>query len=69
MNNFKAKLLERGYPGNLIENTPSEVIFEDRGRVLLPKEKRKQTNFAFLTQYQPSVPNTKQTILDKWHFK
>ena len=39
MNNFKAKLHERGYPENFTEKALSEVKFEDRGRALLQKGK------------------------------
>ena len=68
MNNFKAKLLERGYPGNFMEKTLAEVNFEDRGRALLQNEKEKKNkSVPFVTQYQPSVPNLKKILLDKWH--
>ena len=67
INNFKAKLLERGYPGNFIKKTLSEVNFEDRGRALLQNEKENKRILPFVTQYQPSVPNLKQILLDKWH--
>ena len=67
INNFKAKLLERGYPGKFIKKTLSEVNFEDRGRALLQNEKENKRILPFVTQYQPSVPNLKQILLDKWH--
>ena len=66
-NNFKAKLLERGYPENFIKNILSEVNFEDRGKALLQKEKENERILPFVTQYQPSVPNLKQILLNKWH--
>ena len=43
-NNFKAKLLKRGYPEK--KYILSEVNLEDRGKALLQKEK--QTNESFL---------------------
>ena len=55
--NFKEKLLDRGYPENLIQRTISEVNFEDRKQPILP----------FVTQFQPSVPNLKQILMSKWH--
>ena len=66
-NNFKAKLLERGYSENFIKNILSEVNFEDRGKALLQKEKENKGILPFVTQYQPSVPNLKQILLNKWH--
>ena len=67
LSSFVAKLLERGYPGNFIKKTLSEVNFEDRGRALLQNEKENKRISHFVTQYQPSVPNLKQILLDKWH--
>ena len=67
INNFKAKLLERGYPGNFIKKTLSEVNFENRGRALLQNEKENKRILPFVTQYQPSVPNLKQILLDKFN--
>ena len=58
MNNFKANHLEKGQ---------SEANFEDRRRALLQKEKENKRMLPFVTQYQPSVPNLKQILLDKWH--
>ena len=66
-NNFKAKLLERGYPENFIKNILSEVNFEDRGKALQQKDKENKRILPFVTQYQPSVPNLKQILLNKWH--
>ena len=37
--NFKTHLLERGYPGNVIQTTLSEVTFEDTNQVLQRKKK------------------------------
>ena len=55
--NFKAHLLQRGYPEDLINTTISEVNFKDRKLRILP----------FVIQYQPSVPNLKQILMRDWH--
>jgi len=67
--NFKKQLQERGYPERFIRNTLSQVNFEDRKASPPTKTQGKETNlgFQFVTQYQPSVPNLKQIIMNKWH--
>ena len=65
--NFKKQLQERGYPESFIQNTLSEVNFEDRKLVLQQKRRENKRILPFVTQYQPSVPNLKQIIMNKWH--
>ena len=65
--NFKAHLLQRGYPEDLINTTLSEVNFKDRKRAFQQKPKTNQRISPFVTQYQPSVPNLKQILMKNWH--
>ena len=65
--NFKAHLLQRGYPEDLIKTTLSEVNFKDRKLALQQKPKTNQRILPFVTQYQPSVPNLKQILMKNWH--
>ena len=65
--NFKKQLQERGYPESFIQNTLSEVNFEDRKLALQQKRRENKRILPFVTQYQPSVPNLKQIIMNKWH--
>ena len=65
--NFKAHLLQRGYPEDLINTTLSEVNFKDRKLALQQKPKTNQRILPFVTQYQPSVPNLKQILMKNWH--
>ena len=65
--NFKAHLLQRGYPEDLINTTLSEVNFKDRKLALQQKPKTNQRILPFVTQYQPSVPNLKQILIKNWH--
>ena len=65
--NFKKQLQERGYPERFIQNTLSEVNFEDRKLALQQKRGENKRILPFVTQYQPSVPNLKQIIMNKWH--
>ena len=64
--NFKAHLLQRGYPEDLINTTLSEVNFKDRKLALQQKPKTNQRILPFVTQYQSSVPNLKQILMKKW---
>ena len=65
--NFKAHLLRRGYPEDLINTTFSEVNFKHRKLALQQKPKTNQRILPFVTQYQPSVPNLKQILMKNWH--
>ena len=65
--NFKAHLLQRGFPEDLINTTLSEVNFKDRKLALQQKPKTNQRILPFVTQYQPSVPNLKQILMKNWH--
>ena len=62
--NFKKQLQERGYPESFIQNTLSEVNFEDRKLALQQKRRENKRILPFVTQYQPSVPNLKQIIMN-----
>ena len=71
---FKKHLMERGYPQNFINNTLSEVKFQERTQALLQRNKRKKTNLSLRNTIPPSssksqrnlneevVPNTATTI-------
>ena len=65
---FKAHLLQRGYPEDLINTTLPEVNFKDRKLALQQKPKTNLRILPFVTQYQPSVPNVKQILMKNWHF-
>ena len=60
-------MLDRGYPENLIQTTLSQVNFEDRKLALQPTKKENKRILPFVTQYQPSVPNLKQILIEHWH--
>ena len=64
---FKRNLIERGYPEILIQETLSEVKFENRNAALTQKPKENKRILPFVTQYQPSVPNLKQILMKNWH--
>ena len=64
---FKKHLLERGYPQNLINNTLSEVKFQERTEALLQRNKTKKRILPFITQYHPAVPNLKEILTRKWY--
>ena len=65
--NFKAHLLQRGYPKDLINTTLSEVNFKDRKLALQQKPKTNQRILPFVTKYQPSVQILKEILMKNWH--
>ena len=64
---FKSRLLARGYPKNLIETLLSDIKFTERESALQQKYENQKEIFPFVTQYQPSVPNLKHVLMQKWH--
>ena len=68
INNFKERLIERGYPKNFVENVLSEVRYEEREQSLTKKQKEPKRILPFVTQFHPAVPNLKQILMSKWHF-
>ena len=64
---FKRNLIERGYPEMLIQETFSEVKFENRNAALTQKPKENKRILPFVTQYKPSVPNLKQILMKNGH--
>ena len=64
---FKPRLRARGYPNNLIDKTLSEVKFSDRKKALKGNTRVQKEILPFVTQYNPSVPNLKHILMEKWH--
>ena len=64
---FKKHLLERGYPRNLINNTPSEVKFQERTQALLQRNKTKKTNLALHNTIPPSSYKSQKILTGKWY--
>ena len=64
---FKRKLRAMGYPDNLSDNILSEVKFSKGSSVLQNKQKKHKRILPFVTEYRPSVPNLKNTLMAKWH--
>ena len=58
---FESRLIERGYPKNLVQRTLSEVIFENRKQALQQKPHTNKTILPFVTQCHPSVVLTQLT--------
>ena len=63
----KSRLCDRGYPDNLIENTLSEIIFNERMSALQNRQKTQKRILPFVTEYHPSVPCLKSIVMSKWH--
>ena len=58
----------RGYPDNLVNKALVEVKFTNRKSALQQKPQKVQNGLMrFVTQYNPSVPNLKNILMNKWH--
>ena len=62
---FEKHLMERGYPQNFINNTLSEVKFQERTQDLISRNKKKVRILPCVTQYHPAVPNLKEILTRK----
>ena len=67
INNFKTRLISRGYPEQIVETILSEVKYEDRKEFLKKKMRTQKRLLPFVTQFQPSLPNLKSILMDKLH--
>ena len=59
--------MERGYPKHFMNNTLSEVKFQERTQALLQRNKTKKRILPVATQYHPAVPNLKEILMRTWH--
>ena len=48
-------------------DTPFRCKFTERESALRKKNGNPKELFPFVTQYQPSVPNLKNALMEKWH--
>ena len=65
--NFKTRLILRGYSEQKVDNMLSEVKHEDRTEALKQKLRSHKKILTFVTQFQPSLPHLKNILMDKWH--
>ena len=65
--NFRSNLRVRGYPEKLVNKVLAEVEFKNRKSALQQKPKLQKRLLPFVTQYNPSVPNLKNILMNKWH--
>ena len=66
--NFRSHSRVRGYPDNLVNKVLVEVKFTDRKSALQQKPQKVQNGLMlFVTQYNPSAPNLKNILMNKWH--
>ena len=66
INNFKKRLLERGYKETQIEETLAEVKFEGRSASLKNKPKERQIILPFVTEFNPAKPNINKILSKNW---
>ena len=54
--NFKTRLISRGYPEQMVEKTLWKVKYKDRKEAPKQKMRLHKKLLPFLTQFQPSLP-------------
>ena len=68
MSDFKTRLQNRDYPARIAEKHLSEIKFSEIE--MSPAQKNKTAPkkiLPFVTQYHPTLPNLKDTLMGKWH--
>ena len=65
--NFKTRLISRDYPEKMVGKILSEVEYKYRKTALEQKKRTHKKLLPFVTQFQPSLPNLKNILMDKWH--
>ena len=63
---FKFRLLERGYPEELVNKIQAEVDFSSRNIALKYKPMTSKNILPFVTTYNPSVPEHKEILMKNW---
>ena len=63
---FKFRLLERGYPQKLVNNIQAEVAFSSRNNASKYKPKTSKNILPFVTTYNPGVPKLKEILMKNW---
>ena len=65
--NFKTRLISRDYPEKMVGKILSEVEYKYRKTALEQKKRTDKKLLPFVTQFQPSLLNLKNILMDKWH--
>ncbi|XP_068692864.1 uncharacterized protein [Montipora foliosa] len=63
---FKFRLLEHGYPEELVNKIQAEVDFSSRNNALKYKPMTSKNILLFVTTYNPSVPKLKEILMKNW---
>ena len=64
---FQSRLLERGYPKDLVINILSTVEFSARQSALDNKGRTSKQILPFVTTFNPATPNLKKILTKHWH--
>ena len=65
---FKKHLMEGGYPQNFVNNTPSEVKFQQRTQVL-PQRNKTKKDLALHHTIPPNSSKSQGNLTKKWFLK
>ena len=64
---FLTRLIEQGYPRELVETILAGVRFESRKRALQNKPKTSKKNLPFVATFNPATPNLKNILMKHWY--
>ena len=63
---FQSRLLERGYPRELVDKTLAKVAFLSRNEALKGKTNTSKNILPFVTTFNPAVPKLKEILMKNW---
>lgn len=66
LNEFKTRLINRGYKENEIDEVLRETLTLNRNILLKDKDKTKKRTLVFITKYNPGLKHLKRILLKHW---
>ena len=63
---FKSRLLDCGYPHELVNKVQAEVDFSSRNNALKYKPKTSKHILSFVSTYNPGVPKLKEILMKRF---
>ena len=65
--NFKTRLISRGYHEKMVERSSRKITSRQENSSSKKNPTTHRKLLPFVTQFQPSLPCTKNKLMDQWH--
>ena len=64
---FLSRLIERGYPQDLVQKVFADAQFSSRNTAMRNKPKSSKKIFPFVRTFNPANQNVKKILMKHWH--